>query len=58
MAEDGGNGESVESYYRQHTGAVRGGAASGGDGGTGCGGRGYGVCGDGAVSEDWGVKEA
>jgi len=56
VAEDAGNGESVESYYRQHTGAVRGGAACGGDGGTGCGCGGYGVCGDCAVSEDWGLS--
>ena len=56
MVEDGGNGESVESYYRQHTGAVHGRAACGRDGGAGCGCGGYGVCWDCAVSEDWGVK--
>jgi len=56
VAEDGGNGESVESYDRQHTGAVHGRAACGRDGGAGCGGWGYGVCGDGAVSAVWGVK--
>jgi len=56
MAEDAGNGESVESYYRQYTGAVRWGCACGGDGGAGCGGWGYGVCGDCAVSEVWSLR--
>ena len=49
MAEDGGNGESVESYYRQYPGAVCRGAACGGDGGTGCGCGGYGGVGGCAV---------
>ena len=56
MVENAGNGESVESYYRQYTGAVYGRDTGGGDGGAGCGGRGYGVCGDCAVSEDWGLN--
>ena len=50
--------EKVESYYRQHTGAVCGGATCGRDGGSGCGGWGYGGSWDCAVSKDWGVNEA
>ena len=45
MVENAGNGESVESYYKQYTGAVRGGCACGGDDGAGCGGGDYGVWG-------------
>ena len=57
MAEATGNGESVKLCDRQCAGAVCRRYACGRDGGAGGGGGGYGVCGDCAVSEDWGVKE-